>query len=169
MNRATNPPDITLYRDDTPPTTAHHAALIHPATGQALTPQQAALLLALAQQHTPAPAPAAPVETRASGRAKDTALVMAAGGGGLGAATAGIGYGSGLIASASGGLMTAAIALAIGAGSISAALMLLRAAFSRTEPSAAADAEQQKPTTHITQNIHAHGLFGKANGTVNHR
>ncbi|TDC21247.1 hypothetical protein E1265_18520 [Streptomyces sp. 8K308] len=168
MNRATDPPDITLYRDHTPPAGPHDAALIHPATGQALTPQQAALLLALAQQHTPAPAPVAPVETRASGRAKDTALVMAAGGGGLGAATAGIGYGSGLIASASGGLMTAAVALAIASGSIGIGAWLLRAAFSRTD-TPTAGAEQQQPTTHITQNITATGLFGKANGTVHHR
>ncbi|ARQ67498.1 hypothetical protein [Streptomyces marincola] len=172
-------PRITLHRTDHPATEPAppeaFPAVHRPGAGADLSSQQLALLAALIHNTT---TPAAPQhgpsthgqdtqrDTRVSGRAKDIALITTAGGGGLGAATAGIGYGSGLIAGASGGLMTAALALAIGTGSITAAVMLLRAAFKNGSTDTAGGDEQ--PTTHITQNIHAPGLFGRANGTINH-
>lgn len=154
----TTPAHHTVHRTDRP--TAEQPLVIHQPPG-ALTLQQAALLLALSQQHTPV-APPAPVETRISGKAKDIALITAGGGAGLGAATTGIGYGSGLIASASGGLMTAALALAITTGSIGALLLMLRTTRkTTTEPDENAS---QQPVQHITQNITAHGMFGRASG-----
>ncbi|MFJ6212171.1 hypothetical protein ACIQGZ_02365 [Streptomyces sp. NPDC092296] len=143
-----------------------------------LTPEQVALLLALTH-HNPAPAPPAPappaavVDTRVSGRAKGAALVAGAGGTGIGAAATGIGYGAGMISTASGGLMTAALALAIGTGSLTTAVLLLRGALNRdghrTDPAAPRPGEQPPaPQTHITQNIHSHGMFGRSNGTIHH-
>ncbi|RKN43105.1 hypothetical protein [Streptomyces hoynatensis] len=175
MNPAPDSPEVTLYRPEHPTPTPTYPLAHHPGRTAELTPQQLALLAALIHQQAAAPAPApapapvaAPVATadaRMSGRAKDTALMVAAGGTGLGAASAGVGVGAGLIASASGGLMTAAVALAIASGSVGAAAMLLRTAFRRR----LAEAAEQEPTTHITQNITATGLFGKANGTIHHR
>ncbi|WP_049576203.1 hypothetical protein, partial [Streptomyces sp. SBT349] len=139
-----------------------------------LTPQQLAVLAALIQQQTPTPhappnTPPRPAhtDTHVSGRAKSTALVAGAGGVGVGAATAGIGYGSELVAASSGGLMDAAQALAIIAGSIVGAAWFLTAALRRRPNPSPSETEQ--PTTHITQNITASGMFGKANGTINHR
>ncbi|WP_019431909.1 hypothetical protein [Streptomyces sp. AA0539] len=164
----TTPAHHTVHRTDRP--TAEQPLVIHQPPG-ALTPQQAALLLALNQQHAPvapaAPVPA-PVDTRVSGKAKDIALITAGGGAGVGAATTGIGYGSGLIASASGGLMTAALALAITTGSIGALLLMLRTTRKTTTAPDEGSADRQ-PVQHITQNITAPGMFGRANGTINGR
>lgn len=168
MHTARDP--VSLTRDDH--TGPAHPVILRPAPATDLTPQQLALLAALIQQssQTPPshshPAPPAPDSTQMSGRAKSTALVMAGGGAGIGAATAGVGYGSGLIASASGGLMTAALALAIASGSLGAAALALRTAFRSKKTTPDNDAQ---PTTHITQHIHAAGMFGRANGTINHR
>ncbi|MFF4649330.1 hypothetical protein [Streptomyces sp. NPDC001380] len=131
----------------------------------ALTPEHLALLLATATP-TPTPQPApAPVDTRVSGRAKGAALVAVSGGLGVGAATAGVGYGAGMIASASEGLMTASLALALGSASIAGLTLFLRTAFGRSHGGGAGG--QAGP--HITQNITATGLFGRAHGTITHR
>ncbi|MCD0482043.1 hypothetical protein LO771_06335 [Streptacidiphilus sp. ASG 303] len=126
----------------------------------ALAPEHLALLLAPA---TPTPAP---VDTRLSGRAKDAALVAVSGGLGVGAATAGVGYGAGMIASASEGLMTASLALALGSASVTGLVLFLRTAFGRSHSGGGADG-QAGP--HITQNITATGLFGRAHGTITRR
>ncbi|UED85295.1 hypothetical protein [Streptomyces profundus] len=175
MNTTPDPPHYTLRRTDHHTPNPAPGPLVHPRPGADLTPHQLALLAALIQQTgttpdvpTTAPAAPAPTETRMSGRAKDTALMVAAGGTGIGAAGAGIGYGSGLIATASGGLMTAAIALAIATGSITAAVALIRTTC-KTSTAGEARESEQRATTHITQNISATGLFGKANGTINNR
>ncbi|ARQ69973.1 hypothetical protein [Streptomyces marincola] len=178
MNPTPDAPRITLHRTDHPTRTDTLPTHPPPGGGAEITPQQLALLAALIH-HTPAqaapqpdptphPAPDTHRDTRVSGRAKDVALMAAAGGTGLGAATAGIGYGSGLIASASGGLMTAALALAIATGTLTGAAWLLRAAL-KTNRTDTAGGDEQQPTTHITQHVTATGLFGRANGTINHR
>ncbi|MGW6410941.1 hypothetical protein ACWF95_27660 [Streptomyces vinaceus] len=89
--------------------------------------------------------------------AKTTALLAPTLGGGIGAAGIGISYAApGLIAMAD--LLWAAVAL-IAAGAL--APLLLRTGTSR--------AHRGAPVQHITQNITATGLFGKATGTLNHR
>ncbi|MFB7261079.1 hypothetical protein ACFCXH_02815 [Streptomyces nojiriensis] len=85
--------------------------------------------------------------------AKTTALLAPTVGGGIAAASAGLAYAApGLIALAE--ALWAAVAL-IAAGAV--------VAVARPRRSTA------RPTTHITQHVTATGLFGRANGTVNHR
>ncbi|MFD3544690.1 hypothetical protein ACFWUW_03565 [Streptomyces sp. NPDC058655] len=102
----------------------------------------------------PAPAAAQPVPTWA----KTTALLAPTVGGGIAAAGFGISYAApGLIAMTE--ALWAAIAL-IAAGTL--APLLLRTARGSAGRGAA-------PVQHVTQNISASGMFGRANGTINHR
>ncbi|MCP3758737.1 hypothetical protein NLX94_28165 [Streptomyces sp. TBY4] len=102
---------------------------------------------------TRAPAPAA---TPVPAWAKTTALLAPTVGGGIAAAGFGISYAApGLIAMTE--ALWAAIAL-IAAGVI--APMLLRAGRGATGRGAA-------PVQHVTQNISASGMFGRATGTLN--
>ncbi|MFI9747987.1 hypothetical protein [Streptomyces sp. NPDC052494] len=92
--------------------------------------------------------------------AKTTALLAPTIGGGIGAAGIGLSYAApGLIA------MTHALwsAAALLVAAVIAVPVLVRGARRATGSGGGA-----RPTTHITQNITATGLFGRANGTINH-
>ncbi|MFD7398961.1 hypothetical protein ACFV60_28475 [Streptomyces virginiae] len=103
----------------------------------------------LAYTTQPEPAAARPVPTWA----KTTALLAPTVGGGIAAASAGLAYAApGLIALTE--ALWAAVAL-IAAGAVVAV----------ARPRRGAD----RPATHITQHVTATGLFGRANGTINHR
>ncbi|MFF1899718.1 hypothetical protein [Streptomyces sp. NPDC058206] len=108
----------------------------------------------LAYTQPPAPAaPVVPVSQPIPAWAKTTALLTPTIGGGIAAAGIGLSYAApGLIAMSQ--ALWSAVAL-IAAGVI-AVPILLRTARGRA-------------TTHITQNITASGMFGRANGTINHR
>ncbi|MFD8446108.1 hypothetical protein [Streptomyces globisporus] len=112
--------------------------------------------LAYAPQQAP-PAPPVPVAQPIPTWAKTTALLTPTIGGGIAAAGIGLSYAApGLIAMSE--ALWAAVAL-IAAATIGVPMLL--------RPGRAAGAG--KGSTHITQNITASGMFGKANGTINHR
>ncbi|WP_257587168.1 hypothetical protein [Streptomyces sp. 09ZI22] len=105
----------------------------------------------------PPPAQPVPVAQPIPAWAKTTALLTPTIGGGIAAAGIGLSYAApGLIAMSE--ALWAAVAL-IAAAAIGVP-MLLR--IGRTSAAG-------KGSTHITQNITASGMFGKANGTINHR
>ncbi|MEV6259883.1 hypothetical protein AB0M42_03805 [Streptomyces sp. NPDC051784] len=110
--------------------------------------------------YTPAqapPAPPVPVAQPIPAWAKTTALLTPTIGGGIAAAGIGISYAApGLIAMSQ--ALWAAVAL-IAAAAVGVPMLL------RLGRSAASTG---RGTTHITQNITASGMFGKANGTINH-
>ncbi|TXS17521.1 hypothetical protein [Streptomyces sp. wa22] len=106
------------------------------------------------------PAPRVPVAQPIPTWAKTTALLTPTVGGGVAAASIGLSYAApGLIAMSE--ALWAAVAL-IAAAAIGVPVLLR---LGRT----AAGAGTGRGTTHITQNITASGMFGKANGTINHR
>ncbi|WP_406468000.1 hypothetical protein [Streptomyces sp. NBC_01594] len=112
--------------------------------------------LAYTQPTTP-PAPSVPIAQSIPTWAKTTALLTPTIGGGIAAAGIGLSYAApGLIAMSQ--ALWSAVAL-IAAGVI-AVPVLLRSA---------CGASRGRATTHITQNITASGMFGRANGTINHR
>ncbi|NEC69340.1 hypothetical protein G3I41_32885 [Streptomyces sp. SID9727] len=112
----------------------------------------------LAYTHTPPPvAPPVPVAQPIPAWAKTTALLVPTVGGGTAAAGIGISYAApGLIAMSH--ALWAAVAL-IAAAAIGVPA-LLRLGRNTTGTGGG--------STHITQNITATGLFGKAHGTINH-
>lgn len=113
--------------------------------------------LAYTQPQTLAPAPA-PAAEPVPAWAKTTALLAPTLGGGIAAAGFGISYAApGLIAMTE--ALWAAIAL-IAAGTL--APMLLRA-------TRGAGGRGAAPVQHVTQNISASGMFGRATGTINQR
>ncbi|MGW9455944.1 hypothetical protein ACWG5N_08160 [Streptomyces globisporus] len=113
--------------------------------------------LAYTPQQAP-PAPPVPVAQPIPTWAKTTALLTPTIGGGIAAAGVGLSYAApGLIAMSE--ALWAAVAL-IAAAAIGVPMLL------RIGRNAAGAG---KGSTHITQNITASGMFGKANGTINHR
>ncbi|MFF0397282.1 hypothetical protein ACFYSJ_16130 [Streptomyces sp. NPDC005248] len=110
--------------------------------------------------YTQPPAPTAlpvPVVQPIPAWAKTTALLTPTIGGGIAAAGIGLSYAApGLIAMSQ--ALWSAVAL-IAAAAIGVPL-LLRLGRSAVGP--------RRGTTHITQNFTASGMFGKANGTINH-
>ncbi|MEV5379765.1 hypothetical protein AB0L26_27935 [Streptomyces nondiastaticus] len=119
--------------------------------------------LAYTTPTTPAaPPPAAAAPGTVPVWAKTTALLAPTVGGGI--AITGVGLSAaapGLIA------MTSALwaAVALIATSATAAVVLLSAARRRTSDNPG----RTDPEPHITQNITATGMFGRATGTINHR
>ncbi|WP_329169615.1 hypothetical protein [Streptomyces sp. NBC_01685] len=112
--------------------------------------------LAYTAQQAP-PAPPVPVSQPIPTWAKTTALLAPTVGGGVAAAGIGISYAApGLIAMSE--ALWAAVAL-IAAAAVGVPMLL------RIGRNAAGT---DRCTTHITQNITASGMFGKANGTINH-
>ncbi|MEV7400127.1 hypothetical protein AB0N93_06915 [Streptomyces sp. NPDC091267] len=101
------------------------------------------------------PAPPVPVAQPIPAWAKTTALLTPTIGGGVAAAGIGISYAApGLIAMSEALWATVALIAAAAVG-IPVLLRVGRAATGRS-------------STHITQNITASGMFGRANGTINH-
>ncbi|MCX5400058.1 hypothetical protein [Streptomyces sp. NBC_00102] len=101
-------------------------------------------------------ATAAPIPTWA----KTTALLTPTIGGGISAAGIGLSYAAPGLIAMSHALWAAVALIAAAAIGIPVLLRLARAA--------ATSSTGGESTTHITQNITATGLFGKANGTINH-
>ncbi|MFE4800109.1 hypothetical protein ACFRFL_35065 [Streptomyces sp. NPDC056708] len=113
--------------------------------------------LAYTAQQAP-PGPPVPVAQPIPAWAKTTALLAPTVGGGVAAAGIGLSYAApGLIAMSQ--ALWATVAL-IAAGAIGLPV-LLRLARNGNGGG--------RSTTHITQNITASGMFGKATGTINHR
>ncbi|MEU8462661.1 hypothetical protein [Streptomyces sp. NPDC029003] len=107
----------------------------------------------LAYTPAPAPLPARPIPAWA----KTTALLAPTVGGGIAAAGCGIAYAApGLVAMTE--ALWAAIAL-IATGALTP--LLLRAGRGAGRGGT--------PVQHVTQNITASGMFGRATGTINHR
>lgn len=102
-----------------------------------------------------APASAAPVPVWA----KTTALLAPTVGGGIAAGGVGLSYAAPGLIAMSHALWSAAALIATSTLAVAA---LLWAARNRRGANATAP-------TQITQNIHAGGLFGRANGTINHQ
>ncbi|MFD3512562.1 hypothetical protein [Streptomyces sp. NPDC058657] len=111
--------------------------------------------LAYVQTPTHAVPPAPPAPQPIPAWAKTVALLTPTIGGGIAAAGIGLSYAApGLIAMTD-ALWAAVAFIAIGALAVP---LILRCTRSRTAAPA-----------HITQNITATGMFGRANGTINHR
>ncbi|MFB7306512.1 hypothetical protein [Streptomyces sp. NPDC056192] len=107
--------------------------------------------------HQAPPPPPVPIAQPIPTWAKTTALLTPTVGGGIAAAGIGLSYAApGLIAMSQ--ALWSAVAL-IAAGVIAVPVLL------RT----ARGSSRGRATTHITQNITASGMFGRANGTINHR
>ncbi|MFE0651751.1 hypothetical protein ACFVZH_24495 [Streptomyces sp. NPDC059534] len=115
----------------------------------------------LAYTH-PTPSPAtAPAAQPIPAWAKTTALLAPTVGGGIAAAGIGLSYAApGLIAMSH--ALWSAAALIVAA--VTAVPLLLRGARKAT-----GNGSGGAGATHITQNITASGMFGRANGTINHR
>ncbi|MFE7331717.1 hypothetical protein ACFU8W_43845 [Streptomyces sp. NPDC057565] len=113
--------------------------------------------LAYTPQQAP-PAPPVPVAQPIPAWAKTTALLTPTVGGGVAAAGIGISYAAPGLIAMSQALWAAVALIAAAAIGVPALLRLGRSATSAG-----------LGTTHITQNITASGMFGRANGTINHR
>ncbi|MFH9209968.1 hypothetical protein [Streptomyces globisporus] len=147
--------EITTHTPQQP--TAHPAMLPHeiPPGVQMVTLPGGIRTLAYTPAQAP-PAPPVPVAQPIPTWAKTTALLTPTIGGGVAAAGIGISYAApGLIAMSE--ALWAAVALIAAAVGVPVLLRLGRSA-----------ASAGRGTTHITQNISASGMFGKANGTINH-
>nr|WSS63107.1 hypothetical protein OG284_18665 [Streptomyces sp. NBC_01177] len=148
--------EITTLTPQQP--TQHPAMLPHeiPPGVQMVTLPGGIRTLAYTPTQAP-PAPPVPVSQPIPTWAKTTALLTPTIGGGVAAAGIGLSYAApGLIAMSE--ALWAAVAL-IAAAAIGVPA-LLRFGRSAAGPG--------RGTTHITQNITASGMFGKANGTINH-
>nr|WP_229818609.1 hypothetical protein [Streptomyces lateritius] len=132
------------------------SAEIPPGVGWVILPN-GVRTLAYTQPNTPPPA-AAPVSQPVPAWAKTTALLAPTLGAGVAAAGIGLSYAApGLIAMSQALWSTAALLVA----AVIAVPLLLRGARKAAGGS--------RSSTHITQNITATGLFGRANGTINNR
>ncbi|GAA2409825.1 hypothetical protein GCM10010433_05700 [Streptomyces pulveraceus] len=138
--------------------TAHAAMLPHeiPPGVQMVTLPGGHRTLAYTPDQAPS-APPVPVAQPIPAWAKTTALLAPTIGGGVAATGIGLSYAApGLIAMSQ--ALWATVAL-IAAGAIAVPFLL------RTTRSSTGSGQS---ATHITQNISATGLFGRANGTINH-
>ena len=109
---------------------------------------------------TPPPAPAAPAVPVAQpipAWAKSTALLAPTVGGGIAVAAVGLSAAAPGLVAVSHVLWSAVAAIATGGAVAAAVIGRVRARITAA----------QRP--HITQNITASGMFGRANGTINHR
>ncbi|MEV8589174.1 hypothetical protein AB0424_19805 [Streptomyces sp. NPDC051180] len=117
----------------------------------------------LAYTHpTQPPATAAPTAEPIPAWAKTTALLAPTVGGGIAAAGIGLSY-------AAPGLIAMSHALWSAAALIVAAITAIPLLLRGTRRAANGGRGGGSGTTHITQNITASGMFGRANGTINHR
>ncbi|MFB7426852.1 hypothetical protein ACFC0K_26535 [Streptomyces hydrogenans] len=162
-------PDHTAY----PAPVIHHPIPLHPAHG-AVVPTPPAALPAVTSVQLPdgrvvtgytltptPPTPARPVGS-VPAWAKTTALLAPTVGGGVAAAGVGLSYAAPGLLAMSHALWSAA-ALVVAA--VIAVPLLLRTARKAITGEGGGSV---RTTTHITQNITATGLFGRANGTINH-
>ncbi|MFH8579097.1 hypothetical protein [Streptomyces zaomyceticus] len=117
----------------------------------------------LAYTHpTQTPTPLAAVSQPIPAWAKTTALLAPTVGGGIAAGGIGLSY-------AAPGLIAMSHALWSAAALIVAAVIAVPVLLRTARRAGGGTGTRQSGTTHITQNITATGLFGRANGTINHR
>ncbi|MFF6886315.1 hypothetical protein ACFY9F_24380 [Streptomyces sp. NPDC012421] len=154
----------------------HHPIPLHSPAHGAVVPAPSAALPAVTSVQLPdgrivtgyTLTPTPPIPTRSAGSvpawAKTTALLAPTVGGGVTAAGIGLSYAApGLIAMSQ--ALWSAAALVVAA--IIAVPLALRTA-RRALTGNSGGSGSVRTTTHITQNITATGLFGRANGTINH-
>ncbi|MCX5410764.1 hypothetical protein [Streptomyces sp. NBC_00059] len=148
--------EITTITPQQP--TAHPAMLPYeiPPGVQMVTLPGGVRTLAYASTQAP-PAPPVPVAQPIPTWAKTTALLTPTIGGGIAAAGIGLSYAAPGLIAMSEALWAAVALIAAAAIGVPALLRLGRSA-----------ASTRQGMTHITQNITASGMFGKANGTINH-
>ncbi|MGW3375144.1 hypothetical protein [Streptomyces hydrogenans] len=116
---------------------------------------------------TPTPtAPARPAVGSVPAWAKTTALLAPTVGGGVTAAGVGLSYAAPGLIAMSHALWSAAALLVATVIAVPLALRSARRAL--TGDSGGSGGRSVRTTTHITQNITATGLFGRANSTINH-
>ncbi|MFC9262674.1 hypothetical protein ACFT25_23015 [Streptomyces hydrogenans] len=156
----------------------HHPVPLHSTAHGAVVPAPPAALPAVTSVQLPdgrvvtgytltptPPVPARPAES-VPAWAKTTALLAPTVGGGVAAAGVGLSYAApGLIAMSQ--ALWSAAALVV-AAVIAIPLALRSARRALTGDSSGTGGGSVRTTTHITQNITATGLFGRANGTINH-
>ncbi|MGW5272954.1 hypothetical protein ACWEQP_10290 [Streptomyces sp. NPDC004044] len=158
----------TAYEITTQPRSADHPAYLPAPEGRVMLPseippgvQMVTLpggIRTLAYTQPPAPAaPLVPVSQPIPAWAKTTALLTPTIGGGIAAAGIGLSYAAPGLIAMSQALWSAVALIAAAAIGVPLLLRLGRAATGTGTG-----------TTHITQNITASGMFGKANGTINH-
>ncbi|MFD8010687.1 hypothetical protein [Streptomyces sp. NPDC058955] len=159
------------------PTPVIHHPIPLPATHHAVVPAAPAGLPAVTSVQLPdgrivtgytlTPAPPAPPRPVGSvpAWAKTTALLAPTVGGGTAAAGIGLSYAApGLIAMSQALWSAAALVVA----TVIAAPLALRTARRALTGDSSSGGGSVRTTTHITQNITSTGLFGRANGTINH-
>ncbi|WP_426363923.1 hypothetical protein [Streptomyces sp. E-08] len=154
------------------PPAVHYPVPLHPAASAPLSTTAPTGLSAVQSVQLPdgrivtgyTLAPTAPAAARPVGSvpawAKTTALLAPTVGGGTAAAGIGLSY-------AAPGLIAMSHALWSAAALVVAAVIAVPVLI-RTARRAATGSNGGGSTTHITQNISATGLFGRANGTINH-
>ncbi|MFJ5706990.1 hypothetical protein [Streptomyces sp. NPDC093105] len=155
----------------------HHPIPLHPGAHEAVVPAASAGLPAVTSVQLPdgrivtgytlTPAPPAPTRPVGSvpGWAKTTALLAPTVGGGVAAGGIGLSYAApGLIAMSH--VLWSAAALLV-ATVIAVPLALRTARRALTGNHSGGGGGPVRTTTHITQNITATGLFGRAGGTIN--
>ncbi|MFF5424730.1 MULTISPECIES: hypothetical protein [unclassified Streptomyces] len=165
----------------TPAPVIHHPTPLHPAHG-VVVPAAPAALPAVASVQLPdgrivtgytltlTPTPPAPARPAGSvpAWAKTTALLAPTVGGGIAAAGIGLSYAAPGLIAMSHALWSAAALLVATVIAVPLTLRTARRALTGNHGSNAAGGSV-RTTTHITQNITATGLFGRAGGTTNHR
>ncbi|MFE0643265.1 hypothetical protein ACFW2Y_16860 [Streptomyces sp. NPDC058877] len=162
--------EITTPHPYTPPPATAHRPVILPAE---IPPGVDWVTLpngvrTLAYTH-PTPTPQVPVPAAQSipAWAKTTALLAPTVGTGIAAAGIGLSYAAPGLIAMSHALWSAAALLVAAVIAAPVLLRTARKAVTGTPNSSAGSTT--RATTHITQNITATGLFGRANGTINHR
>ncbi|MFJ5782116.1 hypothetical protein [Streptomyces hydrogenans] len=165
-------PDHTTY----PAPVIHHPIPLHPTAHGAVVPTPPAALPAVTSVQLPDgrivtgytlnPAPTVPARPAGTvpAWAKTTALLAPTVGGGTAAAGIGLSYAApGLIAMSH--ALWSAAALVVAA--VIAVPILLRTARRALTGDSTSGGGSVRTATHITQNITATGLFGRAHGTIN--
>ncbi|MFI8368578.1 hypothetical protein [Streptomyces sp. NPDC085466] len=154
----------------------HHPTPLHPTTHAAVVPAPPAPLSTVTSVQLPDgrivtgytlnPAPTVPTHPAGTvpAWAKTTALLAPTVGGGVAAAGIGLSYAAPGLIAMSHALWSAAALVVAAVIAVPLALRTARRAFTGN----GGGSGSVRTTTHITQNITATGLFGRANGTINH-
>ncbi|MFH9953298.1 hypothetical protein ACH4OX_03645 [Streptomyces roseolus] len=165
--------------DHAPAPVIHHPIPLHPGAQGAVVPAAPAGLPTVTSVQLPdgrivtgyTLTPAPPVVARPTGSvpawAKTTALLAPTVGGGVAAGGIGLSYAAPGLIAMSHALWSAAALLVATVIAVPLALRTARRALTGNHSSSAGGGSV-RTTTHITQNITATGLFGRANGTINH-
>ncbi|MFJ6410856.1 hypothetical protein ACIQK9_35590 [Streptomyces hydrogenans] len=162
----------------TPAAVIHHPIPLHPTTHTAVVPAPPAPLPTVTSVQLPdgrivtgytlTPAPITPARPAGTvpAWAKTTALLAPTVGGGTAAAGIGLSYAAPGLIAMSHALWSAATLLVATVIAVPLALRTARRALTGNHGSSGGGGSV-RTTTHITQNITATGLFGRAHGTIN--